>query len=429
MKKKIFKRASAVMTAALMTAAITATSALTAGAVAIGNTGAVQIDNNDTTLTIPKGISLINVTPDNYYSPEVTYTYTIAPATVNNVTITDTTNHSLPVENGPTGGVTLGNGGNVEFASELSPFSSNDGTEKQENLTVNVDTTKFTKPGIFRYVITDTTADSELYNAGIVRPAGYDTTRYLDVYIQNNNSGFKVTGYTLRTENDAGSKSQGFVTASETSAKTDKYRTYNIKLEKTVKGDMGDKNHEFPFTVTLDNNKSNNNGNDFNYKWGKDANNLIDSSTTALTTVNLKHNDTLYIRGLSPKATVGYTETNDTPDTYKAKIDGKTSESENLTSLVAESSVEKNGTKVLTVGAVTNYDTANPNQGNTGYLPPVTLASVTNYREVMFTNTLEAVSPTGLVLRFAPFIAMAVFGVVFLVIAHRKKSKDNTDVI
>ncbi len=420
MKKKIFKRASAVVTAALMTAALTATSALTVGAVDIGDTGVVE--STDTTLTIPKGISLINEVPGQYYSPTVTYSYTIAPQDVSGVTITDDNNRSLLVERGPVDGAALDNSGNVAFTSALSDFTDGNGTEKTENLTVNVDTTKFSKPGIFRYVITDTTADSALYNAGIVRPAGYDTTRYLDVYIQNNNSGFKVTGYTLRTKNDDGPKSQGFVTASETAAKTDKYKTYNIELKKTVAGDMGDKNHEFPFAVALTNNN-------LNYKWGKDAAALTDSSTTALTAVNLKHNDTLYIRGLSPKATVGYTETNDTQDTYRVKIDGKTSESENLTPLVEESSVEKNSTMVLPVGAVTNYNTANPNQGNTGYLPPVTLASVTNYREVMFTNTLEAVSPTGLVLRFAPFIAMAVFGVVFLVIAHRKKSKDNTDVI
>ena len=407
MKKKIFKRASAVMTAALMTAAITATSALTAGAVDIGDTGVVE--STDTTLTIPKGISLINEVPGQYYSPTVTYSYTIAPQDVSGVTITDDNNRSLLVERGPVDGAALDNSGNVAFTSALSDFTDGNGTEKTANLTVNVDTTKFSKPGIFRYVITDTTADSALYNAGIVRPEEYDTTRYLDVYIQNENSGFKVTGYTLRANNDdAGDKNQGFVTASETSEKTDKYKTYNIELKKTVKGDMGDKTHEFPFAVALTNNG-------LNYKWGENASALADSDTTALS-ATLKHDDTLYIRGLSPRATVGYTETNDTKDTYKVKIDGT-----NSAVLAAETSVDANATKALTAGAVTNYNTDNTVQ--------TTLATETNYSEVLFTNTLEAVSPTGLVLRFAPFIAMAVFGVVFLVIAHRKKSKDNTDVI
>ncbi len=49
---------------------------------------------------------------------------------------------------------------------------------------------------------------------------------------------------------------------------------------------------------------------------------------------------------------------------------------------------------------------------------------------ITVTNTLKEISPTGLVLRFAPFAIMAAFGILFLVLAHRRnKKKDDSDII
>ena len=88
--------------------------------------------------------------------------------------------------------------GQIVFSSELAHNVSTSGVEQKKNLTVNIDLTKFTKPGIYRYKIEDVTAIETLYNAGINRAEHYDNDRYLDVYIKNNGeNGLAVAGYTL----------------------------------------------------------------------------------------------------------------------------------------------------------------------------------------------------------------------------------------
>ena len=367
------------------------------------------ISTNSTELIIPKGITMKNDETGTYYSPNITYTYTIAPQDPQGDTITDGS-ISVPVEIGPAGGATLASS-SVAFTSAAVDNVTSTGKEITQNITVNIDLTKFSKAGIFRYKLSDTTATSALFTAGITRHDDYKKDRYLDVYIKNGTSGVEVSGYALSQTNQAtaGNKDGGFTNEYETTTdagtgtvteNTDVYRTYNVKLEKKVTGDMGDKTHGFPFAVTV-----NNNGLTY-YSNGS-------ASTATSSTINLADGGTLEIKGLNPHATVGYVETNDTTEKYKVTIDGKGG-----ANLVPEAEVASGSTATLAVGAVSTYSSVS------------TDATATNYSEVKFTNNLASVSPTGVVLRYSPFILLLACAGALIIFASRTRARrKETDAI
>ena len=409
--KTAIKRTMSIAVVAVMIAvmAIPAVSA----SVAIGNG---TVSDGATTLTIPKGITIKNEVEMNVYGPDITYSYTIAPIDPAENAVASDSTMTLPVTRGVADGAAL-ESSNVVFASSELLSARASGVETTKNLSVNIDTTKFERPGVYRYMITDVTSTATLFAAGIVRPAAYDTTRFLDVYIKNGASGFEVAGYTLTTENletiSAANKNQGYVTAYETSSGapgTDVYVTYNVRIEKIVAGVMGDKNNNFPFTIDLTNE-----GHKYFYGTSNDA--VTTESDAVQLTPTLKHGSVFYIRGLSPKATIAIKEENNTPDTYKVKIEGKDSTSGSVwTTLVAQADVAPTAFATLTAMSVSTYNTANSASS------VATEGAATNCREVQFTNTLDAISPTGVVLRFAPFALLFGFAIVFLAVSRRTKA-------
>ena len=425
MKTNFVKKLTAFTLSALLTAAASVPCFLTASAAEIG-TG--KTSASDTTLMIPKSVTVTNSTEGDYYGPAVIYSYTIAPTEpTNGAKVKDDNGNDFPVEKGVEGGAVLAENGQVVFGSELVSNVNTSGVEQKKNLTVNIDLAKFTKPGIYRYKIEDVTAIETLYNAGINRADNYDNDRYLDVYIKNNGeNGLAVAGYTLTTENEveisAEDKDSGFVSkkvtveGQEVTLPDDTYRTYNIRLEKQVTGDMGDKTHEFPFTAVIDNGG-------LKYFHGKVSNSVNTESSEASLNTTLKNGEVLYIRGLSPRAKIGYTEKNDTADTYKVTIEGRKGTTGNCDTLVAEQNVAADGTAALSSGSITDYETAN------SAATVATEGELTNYRDVEYTNNLATVSPTGIVLRFAPFIIIAGLGIVLFVLARRTRRKTDSDII
>ena len=155
---------------------------------------------------------------------------------------------------------------------------------------------------------------------------------------------------------------------------------------------MGDKNNQFPFAGTVKDN-----GRSFYAKKGEapnaDPSNQAEGSAsgTALSTA-LSHGEKYYISGLSSAAIMDFTETNNTPDTYSVSITGgKDSES---------SPVISGGKKIMGEASVMNSET------------------------VKFTNKLDAVSPTGVVLRFG-YAAFLILAGIALVLLRKRNGSDN----
>ena len=192
---------------------------------------------------------------------------------------------------------------------------------------------------------------------------------------------------------------------------------------------MGDTSHDFPFAASINNNAANNNGENIKFFSGKDSSTLTETTEIDLS-FTLHSDEIYYIRGLSPKALVSYTETNDTNETYTVKIDGRSGSEGEYSDFTKDTdwvADDENKTYTLKEAAITNYDTLNQTGEN------ATVANrgeINTHGNVRYTNTLNAVSPTGIVLRFAPFILIAVFGVIFF-IASRKTGdkKKDADII
>ncbi|MBR6401531.1 MAG: hypothetical protein IKS17_10000 [Firmicutes bacterium] len=386
-------------------------------------------------VNIPKGVTLIYAAGVSLtlYPPDIEYNFTIEPVTPAD----GSTVGAIAVAAGPANSASVT--GQPIFSSSESEVRSPGETVRY--ITVTIDPTKFSRPGVYRYKLTDATTTSDLYTAGISRHgangADYLTTRYLDVYVnaKSDDSGYEVSGYVLHNSNAASysetGKSSGYIEGDGNGY--DSYRNYATMLKKVVTGAMGDKTHSFTFDISL-----NNNGKPYYYAvYPIDDNSergprLADNDSrwqyvaagdTGLTQVSLKHNDALVIRGLNPHATFNYTEHNNTLETYMVKanyIKDNTTENEPDETFFDFTGVASGGTVSLSATPVhvCNYETANNSSSVTG-----TVADESR-RFCKFTNKLDAVSPTGIILRFIPFIILAAFAGLLFMLAGKTKDKN-----
>lgn len=391
-----------------------------------------------TTLTIPKGVTVYG-SLDKVYGPTVDYTYTIAPVDpASGAKVIDFNNKEATVKKGPADSASLTDA-TAAFTSSALTLSSGS-YETTDNIVVSIATNKFSKPGIYRYVITDTTSTSTLYAAGITRPDDYVKARYLDVYVKYNSDGtaFEVYGFVLTDSNLAtiegkddqplqwetpAKKSSGFIASSETAKGTDEYHTIDVKVTKAVTGTMGDKTNEFPFTIAVSNSN-------LHYYSGESTSvptavSALSDGNNASVTGNLKDGDVFYIYGLNPKATVGYTEENNLPELYKLTVtdsaNAKVKDNANPSKDIDGVDIAKNATVTTADLAVSNY-----NVDNSDTSVAATIAA-SNNKAVTFTNDLSEISPTNVVMRFAPYLFILGAAIVLLVMMRRRRASQDAE--
>lgn len=438
-RERIAKALVAFMVAGLMAAPVSA-----AG---IGDSGVYT--GNDTTLTIPKGIIVNNDGYTQSYCPNITFSFAIAPATVPaGTTITDSQGNSISVTAGVANGVSTT--ATAEIAAQNVVESDASATSLSEqvsaNMTLSVDLTQFTTPGVYRYTITDTTTNATLLAAGIVRPDDYDTTRELDVYIERNatDGTLGVAGYALSddipgnvvadtlkspgyvedgdivwtrepgTDGELGTADDVWSADAAESDVMDQYTTYNLDLNKVVTGNMGDVDHDFPFSIAIANSVASGLTVDSHVFVGDDTDALaLNAGTSAIATV-LADGDNYYVYGLNPYAVVTVTETNDTANVYKTTIsDGS----------AAAEAVNPNAQISSDGIAVSDYATVN-SASDVSNDP-----TASDDLALTFTNNLQSPSVTGFVARIAPFIALigVVGGLFGISKVKAKKQNEGTE--
>lgn len=270
----------------------------------------------------------------------------------------------------------------VEGAVSLSPSSVNysaEGLSSEDNadgvtktitaqMSVSLVTSRFAAPGIYRYKITQT--PPELDGLNVVYKE-----LFLDVYVENGNSGLVAKGCTLSTAAGSGSKISGF---------ENKYVTHKLTITKVVAGNQGDKNKDFEFTVTI----KGADGETYKYGTVKNGVTTMNQTTTksgATFTETLKHGESVIVYGLSSEDKFAVTEADYHGDGYKTsyKIGDGTNSTEG--SSIAEEAI----------GA---YDTT-----------------------VIFTNTKDATVPTDVIRTVAPYVAIVAFAAVMGVVFFRPR--------
>lgn len=301
---------------------------------------------------------------ENAMVPTVMFNYSIASADSSECASTS----GMPVTPGVPDAVSL-SPDSVNYSDKKLKLEKADGTTTiTAPLSAVLDVSKFTAPGIYRYKITQQ------------KPAldGLNVTNgalFLDVYVENNGTGYVVKGCTLSAEAGSGKKTDGFV---------NDYATHKLTIKKIVAGNQGDKNKDFQFTVSL----SGATGETYKYvKVKKDgtstSGDVANSGSTV--SVNLRDGDYIIFYGLSSE------------DTYA----------------VTEGDYKKEGYE-------TSYkigETGNETKSNTISAKGIGTSDIT----VTFTNTKEATVPTDVIRTVVPYAAIVAFAAVMGVVFFRPR--------
>lgn len=301
---------------------------------------------------------------ENAMVPNVMFNYSIAPADSSECASTS----GMPVTPGVPDAVSL-SPDSVNYSDKKLKLEKADGTTTiTAPLSAVLDVSKFTAPGIYRYKITQQ------------KPAldGLNVTNgalFLDVYVENNGTGYVVKGCTLSAEAGSGKKTDGFV---------NNYATHKLTIKKIVAGNQGDKNKDFQFTVSLNGAT----GETYKYvKVKKDGTStpgdVANSGSTV--SVNLRDGDYIIFYGLSSE------------DTYA----------------VTEGDYKKEGYE-------TSYkigETGNETKSNTISAKGIGTSDTT----VTFTNTKEATVPTDVIRTVVPYAAIVAFAAVMGVVFFRPR--------
>lgn len=251
----------------------------------------------------------------------------------------------------------------------------------QKSVSITLPTTSFTKPGVYRYKITEKT-DNPL--PGVTYDP--DSIRYLDVFVVADESDvLHVQNYVFRKAatnigldgkyvSNPTEKSSGYINT---------LTQYDFDFSKTISGNQGDKNKRFNFTLNITGANPGTYAVETNDVTGNPATIVVETNGTATAVYSLTNGSTVKIIGLNAGAKCTVTED---PDDYTA-------------------------THTLDAGG----ENSGPSSG------AVTLDSD---HSVAFTNARNGIIPTGIIMTIAPFaIGICVFGAVFIFIICRKKRR------
>ncbi len=377
------------------------------------------IEAKDGKISIAKQMVFINAEGTDVREPNITYTYTISAVTPTSATITDKNDITGTVKKGVMEAAT-NETATVAFADTKTSAASANGTSTASKYAdFQFDATKFTAPGIYRYKITETTSVGKA-TVGITEAPTYSADRYLDVYVQRNNGALEVYGYVLydgdadqsiKSKNatgggDVSMKSAGYVnTAADGSdpENVDVYKTQNLHIAKTTTGALADPDNDFPIALT------------FTAADGVTATPKIDVvlggngtlTGTADDTVGthiafaasmagtVDNGSSIDLKGIPEGTKVSLVETNNTPDSYKVKAGTAANGADLLAEAIVAAGAASGSTAEQTLNAKV---------------------------EVYITNTLNAISPTNVVMRFAPYLFILGGAMMLLVASRRRKS-------
>jgi len=381
----------------------------------------------NTNIDIKKEIIAFNPNGTTVNAPVVTYTYTVTPATVTGLTVTDETGDhtsntavTAPVKAGITTGVVVtgtaaGTAGNATSAIGTLVFNNSStwqtaaaGKVNEYDINLDFDNVAFTQPGVYRYQIVET-IDAASYDK-VAMEDGAGNTLYLDVYVDGN---LDIYGYVCMNANASvtpatTTKINGFVdgTAADNS---DKYYTYDLTLSKDVVNDTyGESNIAYPFTVIFNNTESYTSTFTITETAATGSTGISPTAASAPTwsgVATVKDGCNITYTGIPAGVDVDVYETNiATGVTYTVDT------SINGTSVQTDNNVIAGSAPATAVAQTTKAD-----YESTKTTVDTDITTATDAQTLKITNTLLLISPTGFVVRFAPY-ALVLMGGIFLIV-------------
>ena len=253
----------------------------------------------------------------------------------------------------------------------------------QKSVLITFPETSFTKPGVYRYIITETSSPAL---PGVTYDA--NPTRYLDVFVVADESSnvLSVNSYVLRDAATNIGIDGKYVTDSDkkSAGYTNSITQYDFDFSKTISGNQGDKNKRFDFTLHITNANPGVYPVVTNDVTGNPTSITVLGNGTATADYHLTNGSSVQVIGLNAGAVCTVEED---PDDYTPthKLD-------------SEEAV------------------AGSNSGE------ITLAN--SNHSVAFTNTRTGIIPTGIIMTIAPFaVGILVFGGVIAFIIYKRKKR------
>ncbi len=388
------------------------------------------------TIKLKKEIVAFNATSTSVHAPVVTYTYTVTPADVTNLTVTDegkdhASNAAVtaPVKAGITTGLVVtgtaaGTAGTAASATGTLVFTNAStftaaaaGSTNEYDITLDFSGVTFTQPGVYRYQIAETT--SAAYAAVAMEDGEFDTV-YLDVYVDGN---LKIYGYVCMSTNasvdpNTDTKINGFVDGTAADG-SDKYYTYDLVISKDVVNDSyAEGNIAFPFTVIFSNTEGYTSTFTITETAGTGSTGISPAAASAPTwsgVAKVKDGGAITYTGIPAGVDVEVYETNIAAGvtyTVDTVVNGGTA--------VNDPAVVWGTTPGSAVAQTTKADY----ESTKVTVDTTKIATVDAKQTVAITNTLLLISPTGVAMRVAPFVLMLAAGAVLLFFARRRRHED-----
>ena len=418
--KHIWKKTAAFAAAAVMTAAL-AIPAVTAGAATPPDLGAAS------PTVLNKTIFVYNDENTTVYVPSITYTYSVAPVTGVSATVTDATDNVVAVKDGIEGGIVMvDDTASFPTADETTVDAKPAGTPVTDTFSVNYDASVFTDAGVYRYKLTETTAEDALTDAGISRDGDYKTERYIDVYVTKEGDTTSIAGSVVFFENGditkSTEKTDGFTDQTATTENAgefkpdtdpvvsvaDKYFTYNYVVEKKVENSYTG-TEKFKFTINVTGTE----GQQFFYTDVNGADATKNTGTVAAQlTPELGDGDSVKLNGLPANVSVAVKEKNDNLGTYDVTLTETGAANPDLSADKIKNGDEAGFTAVK-VSAYTGTESEAP---------------TANLIHSTFTNKLVDISVTGVLFTVAPFVLMigaAAFLAAVVIRSRKREASEN----
>ncbi len=463
--KKIGAIILAVMMLAVVFAAF-ADPADVAGDGVVGDFVNDEIETQEKSVKLYKEIKVFNPESSTINAPTISYSYTLTPVAAGKEIYDVKTAHDpnanahVLTKAGITAGVKINNGsagtassatGTVSWTPSDEMTASSDGEKNTKPIEIDFTGVTFTGAGVYRYQITE--AATSYTSSGVVEDPDYaNHIRYLDVYVKDsatNAGSYDIYGYVCFTNNNdidardgattntvaAAGKTEGFVDVDSDDdgdysdagdVAADRYYTFNVTVTKVLTGDQAMSTHQFPFKVEFAN-----------------------TTVTANVLPVVSGSGTYTAPTLTAGALTSF-EVDGTSETQAKQMKIANGGSVTFTGIPAGTTLtideynDVSGTTYITYATGGTTEVAEDDAVNvtwntwasdvTGWTDITAVEETANSNTeasdnviITFNNKLLTISPTGLVLRYAPYMLILVGGIALLIIAKKHKKHTEED--